>query len=600
MKYIQVNNLDFQDIKTALKDYLRAQTDFTDFDFEGSVWSNLLDVLAYNTYYTAFNTNMVVNEMFLESATLRDNVVSLAKQLGYKPKSVVSPQATVNFQVNFTGTYPSTITLKKGTGFVTSFDDKIYRFVTIDDQKVGVINGQAVFENVDLYEGSVITETFTRNTSLTNQRFALGNPNADTSTLRVKVFPVEGATSFRYLNQINNIIDIGASDGIFYVDETLDERYELFFGDNVIGKALENDEFVEVSYLVSSGSAANGAAVFTFSGVLVDDVGISYPNTISNVVTLSSANGGADIESIDKIKFNAPKLYATQNRAVTAGDYGAIIRQIYPAVSDIITYGGEEERYPEFGKVKIVIKPESGATLSSVTKKQIIEKLKDYAVASVTPEIKDPSILYLELDSKVNFSTRVTNQFPDDIKFKVTNGVEQYTKLSGTEKFNGKFRYSKYVGVIDNADPSITSNSTTVLMRKDFYPQINTSTYYELCFQNSFKLSCPEDGPVVMSTGFKVTAYPNFVVYFEDRDGKIVLYRLDPGTGEKIVLNDNIGDVDYEEGEIKLYDVTILQGTFFDNRISVRVIPRNNDINASRHMYLDLDVANSKFAVYPE
>ena len=235
-----------------------------------------------------------------------------------------------------------------------------------------------------------------------------------------------------------------------------------------------------------------------------------------------------------------------------------------------------------------------------MTKKQIIEKLKDYAVASVTPEIKDPSILYLELDSKVNFSTRVTNQFPDDIKFKVTNGVEQYTKLSGTEKFNGKFRYSKYVGVIDNADPSITSNSTTVMMRKDFYPQINTSTYYELCFQNSFKLSCPEDGPVVMSTGFKVTAYPNFVVYFEDRDGKIVLYRLDPGTGEKIVLNDNIGDVDYEEGEIKLYDVTILQGTFFDNRISVRVIPRNNDINASRHMYLDLDVANSKFAVYPE
>jgi hypothetical protein len=281
-------------------------------------------------------------------------------------------------------------------------------------------------------------------------------------------------------------------------------------------------------------------------------------------------------------------------------DYGAIVREIYPAVSDIITYGGEEERYPEFGKVKIVIKPDSGATLSSVTKKQIIARLKDYAVASVTPEIKDPSILYLELDSRVSFNTRITNQFPTDVKTKVTNSVEEYTKLSDTEKFNGKFRYSKYVGVIDNADRSVTSNTTTVMMRKDFYPQINTTTYYELCFQNPFKLSCPEDGPVVMSTGFKVTAYPNVVVYFEDRDGKIVLYRLDPGTGEKIVLNDNIGDVDYEEGEIKLYDVTILQGTFFDNRISVRVIPRNNDISASRHMYLDLDVANSKFAVYPE
>ena len=600
MKYIQVNNLDFADIKTALKDYLRAQTDFVDFDFEGSAWSNLLDVLAYNTYYTAFNTNMVVNELFLESATLRDNVVSLAKQLGYKPKSVVAPQATVNFQVNFAGTYPSTITLKKGTGFVTSFDDQLFRFVAIDDYKVGVINGQAIFENVVLHEGTLIEETYTKSTVLKDQKFILKNSGADTSTLRVKVFPIEGASEFAYYNQINNIIDIGASDKIYYVDENSDEQYQLFFGDGVVGAALENNNFVEVSYLVSNGAAANGANVFTFSGVLVDNNGTAYPLNVSNITTVSAADGGAGIESIDKIKFNAPKLYATQNRAVTALDYGAIVRQIYPAVSDIITYGGEEERYPEFGKVKIVIKPESGATLSSVTKKQIIEQLKDYAVASVTPEIKDASILYLELDSRVSFNTRITNQFPTDIKTKVTNSVEEYTKLSDTEKFNGKFRYSKYIGVIDNADRSITSNTTTVLMRKDFYPQINTSTYYELCFQNSFKLSCPEDGPVVMSTGFKVTAYPNFVVYFEDRDGKIVLYRLDPGTGEKIVLNDNIGDVDYEEGEIKLYDVTILQGTFFDNRISVRVIPRNNDINASRHMYLDLDVANSKFAVYPE
>jgi hypothetical protein len=600
MKYIQVNNLDFADIKTALKDYLRAQTDFVDFDFEGSAWSNLLDVLAYNTYYTAFNTNMVANELFLESATLRDNVVSLAKQLGYKPKSIVSPQATVNFQVNFTGTYPSVITLKKGTGFVTTFDDQLYRFVVIDDYKAGVINGQAIFENVVLQEGTLIEETYTKSTVLKNQKFLLKNSGADTSTLRVKVFPIENSSQFAYYNQINNIIDIGASDKIYYVDENADEQYQLFFGDGVVGSALENNNYVEISYLISGGAAANGASVFTFSGVLQDNNGVAYPLTVTNITTVSAADGGAGIESIDKIKFNAPKLYATQNRAVTAMDYGAIVRQIYPAVSDIITYGGEEERYPEFGKVKIVIKPDSGATLSSVTKKQIIARLKDYAVASVTPEIKDPSILYLELDSRVSFNTRITNQFPTDIKSKVTNSVEEYTKLSDTEKFNGKFRYSKYVGVIDNADRSVTSNTTTVMMRKDFYPQINTTTYYELCFQNSFKLSCPEDGPVVMSTGFKVTAYPNVVVYFEDRDGKIVLYRLDPGTGEKIVLNDNIGDVDYEEGEIKLYDVTILQGTFFDNRISVRVIPRNNDINASRHMYLDLDVANSKFAVYPE
>ena len=600
MKYIQVNNLDFANIKSALKDYLRAQTDFTDYDFEGSVWSNVLDVLAYNTYYTAFNTNMVVNEMFLESATLRDNVVTIAKQLGYKPKSVVAPKATVSFQVNFPQTYPATIELKKGTGFVTSFDDKIYKFVTIEDYKAGVINGQAFFNNVEVYEGSLVTDTFTVDTSRAGQQFLLSNGSADTSTIRTKVYPIETATEFAYYNQINNIIDIGASDGIFYVDENLDEQYELFFGDGVIGKALENNNFIEVSYLVSSGSAANNASVFTFSGVLTDTNGISFPNNVTNITTVFPAQGGADIENIDSIKNNAPKLYATQNRAVTSNDYAAIVRKIYPAISDIITYGGEEERYPEFGKVKIVIKPNSGSTLSTRTKQEIIAGLKDYAVASVTPEIKDPSILYLELDSRINYNTRITNQFPEDIKIKVSNGVEDYTKLSGTEKFNGKFRYSKYIGIIDGADRSITSNTTTVKMRKDFYPLINSTSYYELCFQNPFKNSCPEDGPVIESTGFKIQEYPTYVVYMEDRLGKMILYRLDPGTGEKIVLKDYIGDVDYDEGEIKLYDVTIIQGTFFDNRISVRVVPRNNDIDASRHMYLDLDVANSKFAVYPE
>ncbi len=600
MKYIQVNNLDFANIKSALKDYLRAQTDFTDYDFEGSVWSNVLDVLAYNTYYTAFNTNMVVNEMFLESATLRDNVVTIAKQLGYKPKSVVAPKATVSFQVNFPQTYPATIELKKGTGFVTSFDDKIYKFVTIEDYKAGVINGQAFFNNVEVYEGSLVTDTFTVDTTRAGQQFLLSNGSADTSTIRTKVYPIETATEFAYYNQINNIIDIGASDGIFYVDENLDEQYELFFGDGVIGKALENNNFIEVSYLVSSGSAANNASVFTFSGVLTDKNGIAFPNNVTNITTVFPAQGGADIENIDSIKNNAPKLYATQNRAVTSNDYAAIVRKIYPAISDIITYGGEEERYPEFGKVKIVIKPNSGSTLSTRTKQEIIAGLKDYAVASVTPEIKDPSILYLELDSRINYNTRITNQFPEDIKIKVSNGVEDYTKLSGTEKFNGKFRYSKYIGIIDGADRSITSNTTTVTMRKDFYPLINATSYYELCFQNPFKNTCPEDGPVIESTGFKVQEYPTYVVYMEDRLGKMILYRLDPGTGEKIVLKDYIGDVDYDEGEIKLYDVTIIQGTFFDNRISVRVVPRNNDIDASRHMYLDLDVANSKFAVYPE
>jgi hypothetical protein len=600
MKHIQVNNLDFENIKTTLKDYLRAQTDFTDYDFEGSVWSTLLDVLAYNTYYTAFNTNMVVNELFLESATLRDNVISLAKQLGYKPKSVVSAKAMVNFQVNFVGSAPAIIILKKGTGFVTTFNDKLYRFVVLDDYKAGVVNGQAFFTNVELYEGSVVQDNFTVSNIIRSQQYILSNGKADSSTIRVKIYPTEESSEFSYFTMIDNIVDIKDTDGIFYVDETDDERYELFFGDGVIGQKLEDNNYVEASYLISNGAEANGASLFVFSGVLEDTNGTAFPTEVRNITVVDVANGGADIESIDKIKFNAPKLYATQNRAVTSSDYAAIVRKIYPAISDIITYGGEQERYPEFGKVKIVIKPDSGATLSTTTKQQIIAGLKDYAVASVTPEIKDPSILYLELESRINFNTRITNQFPEDIRTKVFTGVEQYTKASSTEKFNGKFRYSKYIGVIDSADRSITSNTTTVKMRKDFYPLINSTSYYELCFQNPFKSNCLEDGPVIQSTAFRVSEYPITDVYMEDRLGKMILYRLDPGTGEKIVLKDYIGDVDYDEGEIKLYDVTIIQGTFFDNRISVRVVPRNNDIDASRHMYLDVDVANSKFAVYPE
>ena len=598
MRHTQFNNLDFADIKTSLKEYLRAQTDFTDFDFEGSVWSNLLDVLAYNTYYTAFNTNMVVNELFLESATLRDNVITIAKQLGYKPKSVVAPEAVVNFKVTFTGTAPSSIILKKGTGFVTSFDDKLYRYVVVDDVKALVANNEAFFTNVSIFEGTVVSDSYVVDTSLSNQKYKLSNGGADTSTIRVQVFPSATSSSFVYYNQIDSIIDIGSQDNIFYVDENLDEEYQLFFGDGVIGRKLEHNELVQVSYLITGGPETNGASIFTFAGTLVDVNGNGYPVQVSNITTVSSAQGGASIENIDKIKFNAPKLYSSQNRAVTAADYAAIVRKIYPAVSDIIVYGGEEEKYPEFGKVKICIKPNSGSGLSTFTKQKIISDLKDYAVASVTPEINDPSIVYLELTSNVKYDTKITNQFPQEIKAKVIKAIDEYSNLSGTEKFNGKFRHSKYVGVIDETDRSITSNTTTVMMRKDFYPSLNNTYYYELCFQNSFKKSC--EGPVVRSSGFVVSEYPNHVVYMEDRDGKIVLYRLDSVTGDKIVLNDDIGTVDYDGAEIMVNDLTIIKGTFFDNRIEVRVEPQNNDIAAARSLFLDVDISNSKIAVYPE
>ena len=600
MPYTQVSNLDYIDIKTALKDYLRANSDFTSYDFEGSALSHILDVLAYNTYYTAFNTNMVVNELFLDSATLRDNVVRIAKQLGYTPKSVTAPQTEISFQVNFTGSYPNFVTLKSGTGFQATFDDTPYRFVTLQDQKVNVNSGVANFYNVEVREGSLIRNSYTVDTSLENQRFILDNANVDTNTIEVRIYQSENSTSFQLYQQESDILDVDQYSKVFFVDETEDERYEVLFGDGVFGRALENGEFVEIQYLISNGTAANDVQNFTFSGVLEDDKQNSnWSYTISNINPSSKAFGGASIESIDKIKYNAPKLFAAQNRAVTARDYAAIARNVYPAIADIITYGGEEEEPPQYGKVFIAIKPEGSAYLTSFTKQQIVTKLKPFMVASVTPEIKDPSILYVELTSNIYYDTTVTRLTKEEIRKKVIDSVQLYTAGSSTEKFNGKFRYSKYVGVIDDADRSISSNLTSVMMRKDFYPQINSQSYYEICYQNEFDIDCDEDN-VVFSSGFTVQQYPNFTVYMEDRDGKVALYRLDSVTGEKITVDPEIGTVDYVKGEFKIDKLTIIKGTFSDNRIELRARPRYNDIVAKREVYLDVDIANSKFTAYQE
>jgi hypothetical protein len=602
MSYVQVNNLDFNEIRIALIEYLRAESDFTDYDFEGSTLSVLIDLLAYNTYYTAFNTNMVVNELFLSSATLRDNVVALAKQLGYKPKSIIAPVAYVNFDVNFPGSSPDVIFLKKGTGFTTIFDDNLYQYVTIDDQEASVVSGVASFRNISVYEGSIVTNSFTVNNSLKSQRFIIDNPGADISSVRVKVYPLQNSTSFEIFELSDNILSVNKNSNVFFIEEIEDEKYEVFFGDGVLGKKLENNQFVEVSYLITNGPATNGARTFTFAGVLEDvNRNSNYPVNISVLNGLSiPADGGEDIETVSSIKFNAPKYYGAQDRAVTAQDYASIIigKNIYPAIADIITYGGEEERNPEYGKVKIVIKPKNSAFLSSFTKQEIVRKLKPYMVGSVTADILDPSIVYVELESIIYYNRVQTNQKPEEIKTKVISSLEKYINLSDTEKFNGKFRYSKFIGVIDDADKAINSNHTNVVIRKDVYPLINTITFYEVCYQNAFYKDCV--GPTVYSTGFIVSDYPNDTVYFEDDHGKIVLYKVDSSTGNKIILNDSLGTVDYEKGEIMLYDLTVIGSVFSDNRIEVRVKPLSKDISASRNVYLDVDLSNSKFSARPE
>ena len=600
MPYTQLNNLDFADIKLALRDYMRAQTDFTDYDFEGSAISQILDVLAYNTYYTAFNTNMVVNELFLDSATLRDNVVSLAKQLGYTPKSITSPKASVSMALTFTGTAPAEVAIKAGSGFVTNYDGSLYRYVLKENMRVSVANNVATFTDIPIYEGSQIVTNKIVNTNLKNQRFVIDNLGVDINTLNVRVYQAANSSIFKDYKQANNILDIGASDEVFFVSEIEDEKYEIFFGDGVLGKKLENNNLVQMSYIVTNGTSTNGAKTFTFNGLMEDENGttITLPFSITSINTTSVASGGADIETIDKIKYNAPKFYNSQNRAVTGNDYKAIVRNLYPATSDVIVFGGEDQVPPAYGKVFLSIKPTETNTLSSFTKNELTQELKKYTVASIRPEFVDPSILYLELTSNIYYTGTKTQLLPTEIATKASTAIVEYLKTSQTEKFNGKFRYSKFIGVIDNSDVSINSNDTTVMMRKDFIAQINASSYYEICYQNPFYVDC--NNPVVSSTGFTVFEFPTYTSYLEDRNGKIVLYRLDPVSGDKILLDDSVGTINYEKGEIEMTNFTILKGTFSDNRSELRVKPANKAIEVKREMYIDVDVSKSKFVAYKE
>ena len=598
MPYTQVANLDFDQIKSSLKEYMRAQTDFTDYDFDGSALSNMLDVLAYNTYYTAFNTNMVVNELYIDSATLRDNVIAIAKQLGYRPKSATSPTAYISFTVNYTNpTTDTELILKKGTGFTASYDNTLYNYVTEEDTKAQVSNDTAVFTNIPVREGTQVIQSFTVDTNNKSQKFILSNRNIDTNTISVRVYPTGGSFNEPYL-LAENILGVDANSKVFFLDEIADERYELIFGDGVLGKKLDNNAVVNVSYIKTTGPESNGVKTFVFSGVLENPSGVS-PNqfTVTINSTIPSA-GGEEIETTDKIKYNAPKTYGSQDRAVTADDYGAIVRNIYPATSDIIIFGGEDQDPPDYGKVFIVLKPSDASYLTSLTKNQIVEQLKKYVVASVQPVIVDPSILHVEMNSKIYYNSLQTDQTPSQIRDKVIGSIQNYVDNSDTEKFKGTFRYSKFIGVIDDADRSINSNLTSLSMRRDFYPQLNSTYFYEVCYQNAFDSDC--DDPVLSSTGFRVTEHPNYDVYLEDRDKKIVLYRLDPVTGDKVVLDKEVGDIDYVKGEIMLHNMTIIKGSYFDNRISLTVKPLSNDIKALREMYLDVDIANSSFVAYKE
>ena len=611
MPFTKFTNLDFDQIKTSIKDYLRANSDFTDFDFEGSNFSVLIDTLAYNTYITAFNSNMIVNESFLDSATVRENVVSLARNIGYVPRSRTAAQATVSFDFTTSGNTP-TVTLQAGLVCVGSANDTSYVFSIPEsitttttqtfDANGNIISSTGSFDNIVVYQGTYLSKTFIVDGSL-DQRFLLENSFIDTSTIKVYVKGAADTGLGKEYRKVDNILNITDISETYLIQEITDERYELLFGDGVFGKKLENDSIITVSYIVTDGTEGNGPALFSFAGSVVSSSNqISLPSTTPSITTVSAAANGGNIESIDSIKYFAPRLYSSQYRAVTARDYESVIQQIYPNTESVSVVGGEELDPPEFGTVLITIKPKNGEFVSDFDKQSILSNLKGYTLAGINQKILDLKLLYVELDSFVYYDqSKVTTV--SELKTNITNGLLTYGSSADLNKFGGRFKYSKMLNIIDNIDNAITSNITRVRIRRNLKALTNQFAQYELCYGNRFHIN-PE-GKNIKSTGFTIEGQTD-TVYFTDIPNKNSDGSLD-GSGKgviAIVKGDNelsqgqlivasAGIVDYIHGEVIISTVNITSTQRSNNIIEIQAFPESNDVIGLKDLYLSFAVGDS-------
>ena len=597
MPYTQFTNLDFDQIKVQIREYLRGNSNFTDFDFEGSNFSVLIDTLAYNTYINAFNANLVVNESFLDSATVRENVVSLARNIGYIPRSRTAARAQIKFEVP-TDTTSSTLTLEPGLVCVGAADNTSYRFSVPERITAAVKNGKAVFGDdtnpITVFQGSYLTRQFSVDTSV-DQRYILDNPNIDTSTVRVYVSGVNDTVLGREFKHIDNILNIDKYSEIFLMQEVQENRYEIMFGDGYFGKELETGNIITVRYIVTDGSAGNGPALFDFQGNFTDDKNIRVIPTASvSVNTVQKASNGGGVEDVRSIKYFAPRLYSAQYRAVTSRDYEAIIQSIYPSTESVAVVGGEELSPPRFGTVQISIKPKNGTYVSDFDKQQILNKLKSYSIAGIRQSIIDLKVLYVELDSNIYYNLSQTASV-DNLRTNVTSALTNYSKDVDMNRFGGRFKYSKVLQLIDRVDNSITSNITRVKIRRDMKVLKNQFAQYELCFGNKFHIN--PGGFNIKSTGFRI-AGESQVVYLTDvpTDTKTgVISVVKPGENNiKTIVVKDAGVVDYEKGEVILNTINIVSTVQPNDIVEVQAFPESNDVIGLKDLYLTLDISNSQ------
>jgi hypothetical protein len=601
MPLVNFSNLDFDQIKTSIKDYIRSNSNFTDYDFEGSNLSTIIDVLAYNTYITSYNANMVSNEVFIDSATLRENVVSLARNIGYTPYSKRASQANISFFIDTTdyADVPQTITLNKGiVASSNSFDNESYTFAILDDITVPVSNNEAVFNNTAIYEGIYLTSTFTVNSFDPDQRFILENSGIDISTVRVVVKPSQSSTVTRKYIQADSLFDVTGESPIYFLQEVDGERYELIFGDGIFGKKLDAPSFIEVSYLVTNGDLANGIQNFNFSGKLTSSRdNISISSGVSLLTTLSPSSLGKSIESVESIKKYSTRIYSSQKRAVTTADFEALIPSLYVETESVSAFGGETLSPPQYGKVFVSIKPTSGPYLSDQIKNNIKREIKKYSVSGIEVEITDLKFLYIELDITAYYNSNLISSGAD-LTSLISENLRKYSKTAEMNQFGGRFKYSKLLGVIDNSSDAITSNITTVVIRRDLRVSLNSFAEYEICFGNCiFVKSC--DGYNIKSSGFNVDGIAG-VVYLTDKPnagstefGQIMLIQLEASNTAKVIKK-SIGTIDYKKGEIKLSPINITR-TLINKGFPVIEIsgsPCSNDVLGHHDLYTQLPLDN--------
>ena len=609
MPLVNFTNLDFEQVKTSLKDYLKSNSNFTDYDFEGSNLSSILDVLAYNTYITSYNANMVANEVFIDSATLRENVVALARNIGYTPRSRKAAASAVSFFVNTTNITPSpvSLTLRRGTVAASRgrFGNSSGTFCIMDDITVPVFDGFASFNNIPVYEGAVLQKNYTYNSRIPNQRFILPNIGIDTELLRVSVKQNSGSTASVKYSLQDSLFYVGSDSKVYYLQEVENEQYEIIFGDNVFGKALEDDNYITVDYITTNGDAGNGLSQFRFNGRLTyTRDGLEYVVTqgISPLTTEISSRGGESIESVDSVKKYAPRIYATQNRAVTADDYETLIpAKIYPDTESISVFGGEELIPPQYGKVFISIKPRFGDFLPNLIKDNIKLKLKKFAVSGIIPEILDLKYLFIEISSRVYYNTNLAPSSAD-VSTRVQNNTLKYSDSSELNKYGARFKYSKFLKVIDDSHESVTSNITLVNMRRDIRIVPNAIAEYQIGFGNRIHIN-RFDGYNIKTTGFIVSGIQG-VVYLSDvpnsdgTTGSLFFFSLpNIGSQNPIIAKRNVGTINYISGILTINATNIIRGMDKDGQqvIEVQATPTSNDVVGLQDLYLQLDISNSTF-----